>query len=148
MNKILRKKDGLSIVEVLIVLVISGIVIALAVSLQFFGLRSYSMGTSQAEVQQNARIIDEVIRREIRNATAIGNGDEQFNFSSNTLTFANASFELDGISSISFVRKDSSTLQYTITGRGYQLVNEIFLNNVSIPSGIDLSLPLSYQPPG
>lgn len=150
-KNILGEKRGLTLIEVLVTVVIAGIIFSVALSLQFFGLRSYSMGTSQAEVQQNARLINEVIRNELRNATSVGDEEKEnlkeLNFSSNTLFFGNTSFELEGISNVSLARKTNRTLEITVKGNGYELVNEVYLNNYALPEGIDLNFPLVYTLP-
>ena len=149
----INDQKGFTVVDVLITLVIAVIVFSLALSLQFFGVQSYNRGTSQAEVQQNARLIDEVIRKELRNATSIGTGSKTLNFSSNILSFGNVSFELDGIDNISLstagekANDSFKILRYTITGNGYSFVNEVLLNNTSIPEGMNLNFPLNYNTP-
>lgn len=153
----IRNKNGFTVVELLITIVIAAIVFSLALSLQFFGVRSYSMGTSQAEVQQNARLIDEVIRRELRNAIYIGNdpsnGVRTINFSNDTLQYGkqnetNVFFELEGITNITFNRKEERILGYTIKGNGYELKNEILLNNLTLEEGISIGFPIYYRLPG
>ena len=157
MRIIQKNSQGFTLIEILITIIIASIVFGVAFSLQFFGLRTFSMGSSQAEVQQSARIVEEVLRKELRNAVYIGDtqiyfvGEEEktapnyLSFSGQTLSFGeNGSSKLfiEGIQSISISNKDQKTLSIVITGTGnsFELSNEIFLNNTSISNDFNLDL--------
>lgn len=136
-------KDGLTVVEVLITVVIAGIIFSLALSLQFFGLRSFIGGTTQAEIQQDARLADEIIRKQLRNAIYLGttenNASRKLVFSNNnTISFGKIggqkiSFELSGIGKIilSNVNNGKNVLNIRIEGdkNEYLFSNDILLNN-------------------
>ena len=147
----LTEKKGFTLVELLIVLAIGGVILALAFSLQGFGIRSFRMGSSQAAIQQDARIIDELIKREIRNAMRIGEtGFERTIELDNGVIYyglnGENSFEVDAVESIVFEGQGERTLRYTVTGKGngFQVVNEIFLNNTPLPENFSTS-KLSYR---
>lgn len=153
----LRSNKGLTLIEVLLAIIIATIVFGVALSLQLFGVRSFSMGTSQAEIQQNARLMDEVIRKELRNAVYIGI-DEEYTVgnndrtASNKLTFVdnklrfgengNTVFEFNVIETVAFEAENEKTLKITITGldSDYVLTNVINLNNTNIPTSLDIDL--------
>lgn len=131
-------KTGLTLVEILLALAVGGILISLAFYLQIFGVRSFHTGISQASIQQSARFIDEVLRREIRNAYLIGDSvggkiikleDNRFYYDYNQDKY----LQIDGIVGIRVHNThDSNMLEYEITGadNGFILTNRILLNNV------------------
>lgn len=137
--KMAGKNRGITLVEVLLTLAIAGILLSFAYSFQIFGLRNFFMGVSQADMQQTARMIDEVIRNhsQIRNAVKIGVGNKQLFIENGKLYFGEVSdarhlvlntpelieveFSPDG--------EESKFINYTITVGSYSLSNRILLNN-------------------
>lgn len=160
MGKKIFNKKGFTLVELLLVIIISGIIFALTFSLQGIGFRSFGMGTTQAEIQRSIRFVDELIRREIRNAIDIGTGSEDVTFE-NRIEFdesqslfrfgenASRTFETVGIAEISFEAIDQRTIRYVIIGTEHEFVftNDIFLNNTSVLEELQINNLLYYNSP-
>lgn len=154
MNRLRLNQKGVTIIELLIVLAIGGIILALAFSLQGFGIRSFRMGTTRAEIQQNARLVDEVIKREIRNAFVIGTTEfvtvdgnnieleRRMYFENGRLFYGPKgslnTFEINGVETITFESGGDRIIRFVIesAGDGFVFSNEIYLNNTSTPTGL------------
>lgn len=61
-----RHREGLTLVEVVIALVLLLLVIPLGAYLLVFGSRSFAVGEAQSEVQQHVRLVADYLLREIR----------------------------------------------------------------------------------
>jgi len=141
-NRINNKK-GLTLIEVLLAIVIAALVFGVAFSLQVFGLRSFGIGTTQAELQQQARLVDEVLRSELRNAVYLSTNNN--NNAARELYFENGNinFGIDGQRSLNVgVLEEieinqgnngddgnNNILFFTIRVNGYEFNNKILLNN-------------------
>lgn len=135
MIKTFNNKKGMTLIELLLAIVIAAIIFGVAFSLQFFGLQSFNIGTSRAYIQQDARLADEIIRRELRNATSFS-GSRTISFDGETLSYGeNSQVQVEKINTIR-LEKDGQLLNITITGDDYELENQILLNNVD-PEGDD-----------
>lgn len=143
---VINNNKGFTLIEILLVLVIGATIIGAAFSLQLFGWRSFNIGTSQASLQQQARLIDEIIRSQIRNVRYIGfekndsnrnlnltNDFFQFGFSSN-LTTINL-HNIDSIA-IEFDSISNNMLRYQIivqeANNEFVLSNSLLLNNIQL----------------
>jgi len=148
MTEQLFNKKGFTLVELLLVILIGGIVLILALSLQGFSIRSYNLGTSRAEIQQSARLIDEVLKNELRNAMEISQsdnglprevrldtGEDKLFYGENGDNF----LATTGIESVNFEAEGEQALLFTITGGGYTFSKVIYLNNTSIPIDLNTS---------
>ena len=163
MKHIREENRGFTLIEIIITIAIASIIVAGIYSLQSFGLNTFNIGTSQAEIQQDARLIDEVFRREVRNAVYIGDSytdsegigaTREMFLSGNNFHYGEASalnlFNVRGISNFDVVLTSfdngSNILRYEIvieTNRNdYNFDNSILLNNTSIESA---SSPLSLK---
>lgn len=147
---------GITLVEVLITLAVAGILLSAAFSLQIFGVRSFTKGVGRATVQQETRILETIIERELRNAGYVGTHDDNpkaIHLQGNTLYYGPVEapvplqmFEEDqGHVQISFVSfdHDSNFLEYEIIlqmgGIEYSIENCLLLNNAVIDnSGSDI----------
>lgn len=133
-------RKGITLVEVIIAIAIVALIITLAFSLQIFGVRSFTTGTLQADMQQTARQIDEIIRNQsnIRNTQGIGDGGiKKLSLENNKIYYSHGKFfNID--SSIDFDRIDIvlsspkiDVLKYKINIGTYELTNRLLLNNIN-----------------
>jgi len=134
----IKDKKGLTLIEVLLVILIAGLVFGVALSLQVFGLRSFSIGTNQAELQQQARLVDEVLRSELRNAVYLStnnnNTARELYFENGTINFGldgQRSLNVEVLEEIEFNQGNNGDdiLIFTIKVNGYEFKNKVLLNN-------------------
>lgn len=69
--KLVINKRGVTLIELVIVIGILGIVLSAAYSFNLFGIKTYSMGQSQWNLQSNARMVSDLITREVRYVTEV-----------------------------------------------------------------------------
>ncbi|HAP32416.1 MAG TPA: hypothetical protein DCQ14_05110 [Firmicutes bacterium] len=62
---------GITLIELLIAVALTGMIMSLGYALYFFGTGSFERGTAQAQAQHNARLADEYLKAELRNALRI-----------------------------------------------------------------------------
>ena len=67
----IRNERGFTLTELLVVMAVLGIVLAGVFVIQEQGTRSYLIGASRVEVQQNARTTLELMVRELRSAQSV-----------------------------------------------------------------------------
>jgi prepilin-type N-terminal cleavage/methylation domain-containing protein len=91
-----RNQRGFSLAELLVVMALTGLVLAGVFAIQQSGTSSYLMGASRVEVQQNARTALELMVRELRSAESV-------------TTLASAT-------DITFVDVTGATVRYQLTG--------------------------------
>lgn len=94
--RVLRDTRGFTLAELLVVMAVTGLVMAGAFALQQQGMRSYLTGAARVEVQQNARTVLERMVRELRSAqsvTAVG-----------------------GPGDVTFVHENGNTVRYQLSG--------------------------------
>ncbi len=70
-NKIISDRQGLGLIELMIVLALLSITMAIAYTFYTFGLSTFSIGEKQVDVQQNARMAADFITRELRMAEKV-----------------------------------------------------------------------------
>lgn len=140
-RRLLINNQGFTLVEVLIVLALIGLVIGVASSLQLFGIRSFNVGTSRAEMQRTARIIEEVIRShsEIRHADIVASGSAmQLHLDGKRLYYGNVSAgryldlsgAVDGEITVEMSAPSYDMVEYKITVDTYELKGRLFLGNI------------------
>ena len=70
-DNMLKNKNGFTVVELLLVIAISG-VIMMGLNLLFFsGYKSYNLGNNQAHIQRNIRLIETILNKQIKYADSI-----------------------------------------------------------------------------
>ncbi len=153
MIKQLSNQKGVTLIELLLVVIIGAIVLILALSIQGFSLRSFNLGTSRAEIQQSARSIDEVLKNELRNAMEISSSDNdlprevRLDLGENKLFYGENGdnyLAITGIESVNFEAEGEQALLFTINGGDYTYSKVIYLNNTSIPTDLNASV-LYYE---
>ena len=66
-----KGQSGVTLVELLLVLVVIGFVMAAAASFLSFGTRTFSISSSQARVQQEARLASTMVSQDLRTAIEV-----------------------------------------------------------------------------
>ncbi len=75
LNKVfLKKRQGFTLVEVIVSMALVSIILLMASSLLTTGQKMYNKGTDKADIQFDARMAADFITNELRNATNIGFG--------------------------------------------------------------------------
>lgn len=92
----LRDARGFTLAELLVVMAVTGLVMAGAFALQQQGTQSYLTGAARVEVQQNARTVLERMVRELRSARSVT--------------------ALGGPGDITFVHENGNTVRYQLSG--------------------------------
>lgn len=64
----LRNQRGITLVELILVIVVLGFVMAAALSFFLFGTRTFTLGSNQARVQQEARLVTTIVAADLRTA--------------------------------------------------------------------------------
>ena len=160
MNRTILNKDGISLVELLVALVILLLVLSIAYPLYAFGDRSFKVGSRQSIIQQNARMAADYITRELRYATNVKiytdtsaisipspiPSDNEYNYiviDGNTIKHLSKNGQViipqglsDGIEfELEFDQISSNMIQITVTGKQngqvYDIVSEFNLLNTS-----------------
>ena len=85
LKKIVLKKEGFSLIELMVVLVILSLVIIGLVTIFSGGVRSWISGQSQLQAQREARQAMDRMVREIREGESIASGSDQTNVTVNYL---------------------------------------------------------------
>ncbi|MGH7314613.1 MAG: PilW family protein [Candidatus Rokuibacteriota bacterium] len=115
---ILRCERGFTLAELLVAFAIFGLALAAVVTIYRSGLETYVAGSSQVEVQQNARAMLERLSRELREASA--------------MTVANAN-------SITFTDQAGAVMAYSVDGN-----SQLILNGTAVTGGVE-ALTLTYN---
>ncbi len=143
MRNIISSEKGLTLIELLIALLIAGMVTSLVFSLFFSGMRTFDDGTTRANLQQNARLVGEHLKGELRNAVSLevkeGNneGEDYFKIENRSLVKSGASVTDEVVEQVELeiVNEDTKKplLKYEIKcNKGDQehlYENRILLNN-------------------
>jgi len=66
--KKLRNDKGVTMVELILVIVVVGFVMAAALSFFLFGTRTFTLGSNQAKIQQEARLATTIVSQDLRTA--------------------------------------------------------------------------------
>jgi prepilin-type N-terminal cleavage/methylation domain-containing protein len=147
MNPGINSEKGFTLVELLIAVALIGLVLSLAFLLYAYGLGSFDTGAAQADIQQKARLVDTLFKKELRNAGALtlapagleAEYDGFFYLESGLLYRNNTPFA-EGITDIQVkINRESerSILVFTVTtGAGAQKFNlqdRFLLNNITAP---------------
>lgn len=96
LRRMVRSQRGFSLAELLVVMALTGLVLAGVFAIQQRGTSSYLMGASRVEVQQNARTALELMIRELRSAQSVTT--------------------LGGATDVTFVDSTGATIRYRLTG--------------------------------
>jgi len=161
-NSNYNSEKGITLIELMITSVIILIVLSLGYFIYFFGMKNIELINLRAEIQQNARLVENLIRIELRNALKISSEDfqvpgnnevkDELKMEDGKFWYGDSQFvDLKWISEIEFYVKDedmgesegkSKLLAYKIiTENGiYDIENIVFLNNTSVPDGFYVSL--------
>jgi prepilin-type N-terminal cleavage/methylation domain-containing protein len=79
LERTVRDQRGFTLAELLVVMALTGLVLAGVFSIQQQGTNSYLMGAGRVETQQNARVALDLMTRELRSAksvTALGSATD------------------------------------------------------------------------
>lgn len=136
----IKNQRGMTLIELIVAIAIMSIVIMLASSLKVFGWRSFGTSTSQANIQQEVRLVDQIIKAQIRNSVAITTTSiteaKEINLHGNKFYFGNnQNLSLEWVENIKlYSKEDGKILAYEIISKDsrYNLKNEILLNNTKI----------------
>lgn len=144
MSKRIFNEKGLTLVEVLIVVVLIVTVLSLGYTVINYSRTTFQSGTARAEVQQEARLVSDYIVGELRNATEItdDNGLKktmEFDEDEGVLKINNSdevTLDVNKISSITLNviegENGRAILRISIeTNNEYEYNNEILLNNLN-----------------
>jgi len=71
LGRTVRDQRGFSLAELMVVMALTGLVLAGVFAIQQEGTNSYLMGAGRVETQQNARVALEQMVRELRSATCV-----------------------------------------------------------------------------
>lgn len=151
-RKTIKNKDGITVLEILLAVLIALTIFGVAYSLQIFGLRSFFLGTQTADLQQKARLIDQIIRNELRNAqplkfTTFDNAKALWLGSDDLFYYDNnKSVNVAGIDWVKIKTKVVSEgdnprfmLEYEIKGGSQvEYSNQILLNNIMDLADIEI----------
>lgn len=149
MLKTVNNEKGLTLVEILVVVVLIVVVLSLGYTVIHYSRTTFQSGTARAEVQQEVRLVSDYITQELRNATAITDNNDNNDFEK-TMKFGDSTLEIktnnnseevtvDGnkISSITLNvddsggKNDNAILRINIdTNEEYEYNKEILLNNL------------------
>lgn len=66
--KKLKNDKGVTLIELILVIVVVGFVMAAALSFFLFGTRTFTLGSNQARVQQEARLATTIVSQDLRTA--------------------------------------------------------------------------------
>ncbi|WP_040378404.1 PilW family protein [Dethiobacter alkaliphilus] len=179
MNKFIYKhlsnNKGLSLVELIIVLILINVVLAIGYGYYYFGTRSFTVGESRADVQQNVRLATEFVANNVRFADDLEIFqiddtedlvyDKNFNYfyidieekkimhrkiketeSSIIFPVVNQNIDFD----LHFERSSTNILAFVITGKNdhvYSLESEVLLANVTSISGHNEGVAIRYTSP-
>lgn len=157
MNVLLGNKKGFTLIEVIVTIAIASIIALAIYSSKSFSLNIFRFGTSQAEIQQDVRLIDKVFKEEVRNAIYIGDtsedskgikstreiylsSDNNFHYGkSNILSTSNTRDNTNTDIVLTSFNPNTSIIKYEIiieTIRNkYSFENSILLNNTVVESG-------------
>lgn len=142
-----KKRNGLTLIEIIIVIAILGIVLAMAFNFFVFNLRTFNKGENRAAVQFDVRMASDYITDELRNVNIISVTDSGLthNISLGTLT---AKYPLvTGVSFEIITESPKYFVHYTVNGNSsdgnnpYALTTKVLLNNITtatLASGVDI----------
>lgn len=137
---------GVTLIELLIAVALTGMIMSLGYALYFFGTGSFERGTAQAQAQHNARLADQYLKAELRNALRIeiaragreGEFDGYFHLAEGSLIISgervtgNTLLDL----AVRIIKEGNrAILEYRITSSDHNeefvFTNRILLNNIS-----------------
>lgn len=87
MNRLKLNNKGMTLIELLIVLAIMGIILQVVYSVFFLGNKSFTISKNKGFSQQDARLVTEIVTKELRNAKKIDIDESKFNEDYYTLEF-------------------------------------------------------------
>lgn len=162
----MSKKDrGVTLIELIVSLSILLIVLTLGYTVFFFTSSNYGRITEKSYLQQNARIIDEVMRNNLRNASSIVIDDEEpveydgyFVISSSNFISSGTELASEVVNDIVITKTEQVSsggavtrylLSYTIVTSSddieFILENSILLSNISSSANIQMEIESSLK---
>ena len=90
----MKKNNGFTLVELLVVIAVSGLLLTVVLSLLLSGFESFGFGSDRAERQSDIRLVESIIHNELRNAmyvkiSDLGSLDEDSTLTTYTIEFKN-----------------------------------------------------------
>ena len=125
LDRTVRDQRGFSLAELLVVMALTGLVLAGVFAIQQAGTNSYLMGAGRVETQQNARMALELMVRELRSAESVTG--------------------LGGATDITFVNSTGATVRYQLAG---SILNRTEAGVAGILIGGVQSLAFTYYATG
>lgn len=146
----LKEQRGMTLIELIVAMAIMSIVIMLASSLNIFGWRSFGTSTSQANIQQEVRLVDQIIKAQLRNVTVLTTNSEsllepkELSLSGDRFHYGeNRQLTAEWIENIKiYTKENGKILAYEIIAKDsrYNVKNEILLNNTTLQINDTLEL--------
>ncbi len=157
MIKYINNIKGITLIELLITMALMGLVLSVAYSFYSFGMKSFTGGTTQANAQMNARLVDDYLKKELRNVEEIEifetspreeMFDGHFKVKDNKLLFNDHPVTTDTIvdikikiETISAGTRTRSMLTYEVTSsdgdQEFKHTGQVMLNNTRMTFGND-----------
>lgn len=98
----MTKNNGFTLVELLVVIAIAGLLLTVVLSLLLSGFENFNLGTDRAEIQNDIRLVENIIHNELRNAMYVKiddlgslEEDEDTTLENHTIEFKNGAFYQD-----------------------------------------------------
>lgn len=135
-NKIKINNKAVTLIELVVALAILLIVLVLSFSIFIFNLRSFERGEIRSEVQNDVRMVSDLITYEIRNARDISFDNASLSEDLN-LSEIQSKYKSIDFMSFEIIEEDSHFfLEYKIIGykdkydTKYEVSSKVFLNNI------------------
>ncbi|MFW5985443.1 MAG: PilW family protein [Halanaerobiaceae bacterium] len=116
----MAKNRGFTIIEMLIVLAVSGILILVIFSFIISGFDFMGKGQSRAEIQSNIRLAERIFRNELRNAQCVKIGDKKIG----SMEGKECNNDDGDVFEFEIARDDSE--YYYLSNKGRKITEDIF----------------------
>lgn len=134
----IEKHKGFTLIEVILTLAIIGIVIQLSYSLLFSGTKSFQVGRDKGLSQQDFRIVQEILKKEIRYVKYLNNIAPEDDVNETYEKYYSLELKENDDESYSFIRKEyvkdelEANLYQEDTAKEIQLVARIYKGQLPI----------------